>query len=385
MKEVKVVVLGNDHTNSLGVAQSLGCAGFYVVAAVWGCKTGMVAASQYVKEIITANTPQGCIYRIINNIPQEVYPIPIIACCDNAAVALEENRDILTPRFMFEYTTGPYSIRQLGVKELQVNLAQRCGFEVPQSQMIESIAELGEGVSFNPPYIIKSLVSMEGSKGDLIVCRTLEQLQEQASKVLKRTPRILVQQYIEHDYEISILGCGMSSGGCVTPAIENKLTIFPRNVGLVCLAYVDKLQDGDVKENISRLIETIGYVGLFSVEMMHCKYDDKLYFTEINLRNDGANAFIHKYGVNLPAIHVRDLLGREQVCETKVSPGYYLWEMHHFLSLLHRETSLKQWWCDIRKSRGFLTYLKEDRKPFYKQFSNYFLAKLHIRREKNYE
>lgn len=381
----KIIILGNDHTNSLGVAQSLGSAGFYVIAAIWGLKTGLVAASRYVKEIISAKSPQQCINKIISDIPNETYPIPIIATCDGAAVTLEDYRKILIPRFVFEYTSGPYSIRQLSVKELQVELADKYGFNVPKSQLIESVSELNEKALFNPPYIIKALISMEGSKNDLIVCQTFEQLQKQATIVLNRTPRILVQQYIEHDYEISILGCGLKNGSCKTPAIENKLTIYPKNVGLECLSYVDVLAEEDIKQCIHRLVQHIGYVGLFSVEMMHCKTDNKFYFTEINLRNDGANSFILKYGVNLPAMHVRDLLGLEQENPCKVFPGYYIWEMHHFLSLLHRDISLGQWFREIRKSRGFLTYHKDDPKPFYKQFTNLFLAKFHLRQQKSYE
>lgn len=30
------------------------------------------------------------------------------------------------------------------------------------------------------------------------------------------------------------------------------------------------------------------------MEMMHSKTDDEFYFTEINLRNDGANSFVYK-------------------------------------------------------------------------------------------
>lgn len=63
-----------------------------------------------------------------------------------------------------------------------------------------------------------------------------------------------------------------------------------------------------LKKCIENLVSAAGYVGLFSVEMMHCKDDDKFYFTEINLRNDGAEAFVTKYGANLPLNHVEDLL-----------------------------------------------------------------------------
>lgn len=383
----KIIILGNDHTNCLGVAQSMGLAGYNVVAAVWGKKTGLLAKCKYVCEVISGRDAQICIEHISRRFANHSHPIPIIACCDGAAVALEKNKELLGEKFLFEHTRSNYSLRQLATKKLQVELAQQSGFNVPKSLMVETIEDFPSEMPFNPPYIIKALVSMEGSKNDLIICGTYEDLEKQANVVLQRTSRILIQQYIERDYEISILGCGRLCGDCIAPAIEYKLTLHPKNVGLECLAYIDKLEENsEIKQCVNRLINKIGYVGLFSVELMHCKTDGKYYFTEVNLRNDGANAFILKYGVNLPYIHVNDLMGKKADNEcSNLKPGYYIWEMHHFLSLLHREISLWQWVCEIRKSRGFLTYLKSDRKPFYKQFSNYIKDVFHLYKKENYD
>ena len=80
----------------------------------------------------------------------------------------------------------------------------------------------------------------------------------------------------------------------------------------------------NIINSISNLIRTIGYVGLFSVEMMHCKTDEKFYFTEINLRNDGAESFVTKYGANLPLNHIEDLLGEPLTVQTEEHPGYYI-------------------------------------------------------------
>ena len=202
---------------------------------------------------------------------------------------------------------------------------------------------------------------------------------------LNYTKNVLLQQYIEHDYEISILGCGLLSGKCIIPVVENKLTLYPKYVGLECLANMQPLEECIIKKNIENLIETTGYVGLFSVEMMHCKNDDKFYFTEINLRNDGAEALVTKYGANLPLNHIEDLLGLPLTEQKEIHPGYYIWDMHHFLSLIHRDISLITWIKDIRKSKGFMLYFKEDKKPFFKQYTNWILSKLHLRKNESYK
>lgn len=227
------------------------------------------------------------------------------------------------------------------------------------------------------------MVSCEGAKTDIRVCHNIDELKINLNS-LQYTTKVLLQQYIERDYEISILGCGLKNGTAIIPCVENKLTLYPKNVGLECLANMQPLEDIQIIQSIQNLIKAIGYVGVFSVEMMHCKLDNKFYFTEINLRNDGANSFVYKYGVNLPLNHIEDLFDEKLTQFTKLSPGYYIWDMHHFLSLVHREISLKQWLDELRKSQGFLTYFSDDRKPFFKQYTNLLLSKLHLRKNEQY-
>ena len=370
----RVVVLGNDHTNSLGIAQSMGRAGFEVLPFVWGVKSGMLRHSRYVKQLYSAKDAQACVDLMIKVFSNEKGKTPIIACCDLAALTLEANKERLEQNFLFEYATN-YTLEYLAVKEHQVNLALEVGFNVPRTWVLDSIEELPQDVCF--PCLIKPLVSSKGAKSDIKVCRTMEELHTNY-RSLRYTEKVILQQYIEHDYEISILGCGKKNGEVQIPCVENKLSLYPKNVGLECLANMQPLDDDEINRSIQTLIKRIGYVGLFSVEMMHNKADGKFYFTEINLRNDGANSFVLKYGVNLPLIHVADLQDKAHPTFNTFQPGYYIWEMHHLSSLLHREIGLRQWVKEIRKSKDFLTYFREDKIPFFWQFVSPFLRKLHL-------
>lgn len=377
----KVIIFGNDHTNSVGVIQSLGKAGFKSIGLLYGSKTDLVISSYYTSNIITAKDPQSCIEKLLSTDFDEDSKIPIIATCDKAALTLEQNVDRLKDQFIFEYSSK-YQLHYLVKKENQVRLAAEVGFNVPKSWNLKDSKVIPDDVCF--PCIIKPLVSCEGAKSDIRVCHTMDELIENLN-TLHFTHNILLQQYIERDYEISILGCGLTSEKCLVPAVENKLTLYPKHVGLECLANVQPLMDDSIKSNIERLITSIGYVGLFSVEMMHSKTDGKFYFTEINLRNDGAESFITKYGANLPLNHIEDLLGLPLTEQKEFYPGFYIWEMHHFLSLIHRNISIYTWLKEIKQSNGFLLYFKDDTRPFYKQFSNYFLTKLQLRKNESYK
>jgi predicted ATP-grasp superfamily ATP-dependent carboligase len=376
----KVVILGNDHTNSLGLTQTLGKSGYQVYAFLWGSKTGIVSSSKYASKVIGTRTIQDCIDLILQEFATENILIPIIACCDSAALALENNKERLAGKFVFEYSTI-FPFEYLFKKENQVRLAIESEFNVPKTWNLSDSKQVPDDVIF--PCLIKPLVSCEGAKSDIHVCRNMKELKHNLNS-LKYTTQVLLQQYIERDYEISILGCALKNGDCIIPAVENKLTIFPKNVGLECVANMQFLDNKQIISCIQNIIKSTGYVGVFSVEMMHCRLDDKFYFTEINLRNDGANTFVYKYGVNLPLNHIEDLLGKPLTTFSDFHPGYYIWDMHHFLSLLHRETSIKDWFLELRKSQGFITYFAEDKKPFFKQYSNWILSKLHIKKNEQY-
>lgn len=375
-----VIVLGHDHTNSLGIVQALGSIGYYMVAFVWGNRTGLVKSSRYAKEVYGSKDAQACIDLMIEKLGNKGTQFPIIACCDDAAIALERNKEKLKGSFLHEYSTH-YTLDYLSQKEVQVQMALDAGLTAPKTWHLKDCKEIPTDVVF--PCLIKPRVSSKGAKSDIRVCRNVDELIKNLN-TLEYTSDVLLQQYIERDYEISILGCGLKEKEAIIPCVENKLTLYPKNVGLECLANVQPLEDEEIIKGIKNLIKSIGYVGVFSVEMMHCKYDNKFYFTEINLRNDGANGFIVKYGVNLPLNHIEDLLGKPLTTFTDFKPGYYIWEMHHFLSLLHSEIGFKQWVAELRKSEGFLTKFHKDMKPHYKQFYDWFLQKLHLKKYERY-
>lgn len=377
-----VIVIGNDHTNTLGIVQVLGRSGNVMRAYLWGAKTGFVKSSNYIDKVYSAKDEQACVELILKNEAAPGVRIPIIATCDSAALVLERNKTDLTPFFIFEYSKT-YSIEHLLSKEYQVKYAMAAGFNVPRTWTLEDGSPIiPEDLLF--PCLIKPQISSQGAKVDIRICKSIKDLKINL-KTLKHTKRVIIQQYIERDYEISILGVGLKTGEVIIPCVENKLTLYPKNVGLECLANMQPLEDDKIIRPIKNLIKDIGYVGPFSVEMMHCRLDNRFYFTEINLRNDGANSLVYKFGVNLPLNHIEDLLDLPITKFDSFAPGYYIWDMHHFLSLVHRELSFLQWLSDLKKSKGFMTYFHDDKKPFFKQYTNWLLSKLCIIKDKYYE
>ncbi len=369
---MKAIVVGSDGQNTVGVIQCLGREGITVFAYLFSEDTGIVSSSKYVKKTFFSETISECINQLIIDGREQTNKIPIVACSDIVASQLEINKNELCKYYIFEHTTSEYTINEVLNKPIQLKIAKESGFMVPS--FYDNADEQGNGIHF--PCIIKPMISKEGSKSDLRVCYDLKTYLSNLSS-LKYTKKYIVEQYIERDYEISIIGCGLSNGDCLIPAIEYKLTLYPLYTGLECLAKIEEFKDAKLIDCIKKFIKRIGYVGLFSIEMMHSKTDGEYYFTEINPRNDGANSFILKYGVNLPMAHVMDLLGTEYNWNAqKKKPGYYIWDIHHLKSFVHKDISIKQWISEIVKSKGFLMFDIHDMKPFFKQYTNWLNRKI---------
>ncbi len=379
----KVIILGNDHTNTVGLIQSFGKKRIYVIVVVWGVKTGIVKKSRYLSEFYSACDVDKCLEFVAVKLVNSNDTYVIIPGCDLAAIKLEEYREKFPSNVLYQFVKGTYKIHELENKELQVKVASKAGFDIPWSYKIDSLSQIPSNLDY--PCLIKPLASYQGSKSDLLICNNLVELRRNLELVLSRTSQVLLQRYIKKDNEYTIIGCGLKDGSVYIPFICQKLEIYPPKVGLESVIETIDFPSG-IKEACIQYIRSIGYCGLFSIELMHSEEDLKYYFTECNLRNDGDNGFVLHAGCNVAYVHYSDMIDNmnEIMHFKECDKNIYIWDMHHFLSLLHRDISLKQWISDIKRSKGLLMYFPEDSGPFFKQYTNWILEKLHIRKPNNY-
>lgn len=171
----KVIVFGNDHTNSVGVIQSLGKAGYRSIGLVYGFKNDFVKSSKYVERVISAKDAQACIDKLVEANFNTQERMPIIATCDMAALTLERNKERLKDRFLFEHAIN-YTLDYLAKKENQVRMAIDAGFNVPKSWNLNDTKQIPDDVTY--PCLIKPLVSCEGAKSDIRVCCSREELEK---------------------------------------------------------------------------------------------------------------------------------------------------------------------------------------------------------------
>lgn len=264
-------------------------------------------------------------------------------------------------------------------KDLQIKLAVKHKFNVPYSMCFSKPFFVPESMVY--PCIVKPLVSCLGDKRDILIAQNTEELKDILENRVCFSESVIIQQFIDKDYEYDMMGCAYKNGEVYIP-LSDRMVKFNRQLqDTSTVSYIEPL-DAEIAvevEKIKTLMNDIGYVGLFSVEFMHNKKDGLIYFTEVNFRNDGENAFIVHEGVNLPFLHFQDLLDQPKKLFTPTTKSKkYIWEGVHFSNFIKKGISFREWLSDLKGVDGFLYYFKDDKAPFFYQFVNKIFRKFHF-------
>lgn len=374
----KAIVIGHDSLNALGLVQSLGREGVDVTAILECEKSELIRHSNYAKEIIPVSNFEEAVVVLLTRFAGEE-KIPVFPAADGVALTLNQNYERLEKHFLIEHSTGAYTIEQLMNKELQIELTIKHKFNVPYSVCVSKPFYVPETMVY--PCIVKPLVSCLGDKRDILIAQNAEELKNILEHRISFSESVIIQQFIQRDYEYCMMGCAFKNGHVYIPLTDRPIKFNHKLHEASTINYIEPIA-GEIAvevEKIKTLMNDVGYVGLFSVEFMHDKSKDIVYFTEINFRNDGTNSFIVHCGVNLPYLHYQDLLDLPHKIYTPISKTKkYIWEGIHFSNLITRGITFREWFSDLKGVDGFLYYFKDDKAPFFYQFVNKILRKFHL-------
>lgn len=369
----KIIVFGGNHHNTLGVVRSLGEVDCKPILVIHGASHSFVAKSKYIdKTHYVTDEKEGVDLLLEQYTRENVKPI-IICCSDGASSCIDENYDKLAPYFIFPNAEEKGRITKLMDKERMRLLAEKNKLRTPRTWTITKDKPVPESICF--PCIIKPLVSIEGSKSDIHVCKNYHELDQAISST--HSLHIQVQEYIDKDYEYQLIGCRIKNQNedhIIIPGISK--IIRSSSVSNTGFLKYSPLQEEEKEEldNVYAFIRATQYIGLFSVEFIVDK-DGNNFFMEINFRNDG-NAFAATgSGCNLPYIWCKGMLGEsiDKESTTIDKEKLVIPELIDFFqSVLTHKISFFKWTKDVIKSDIYLLYNKKDPKPFYDELKTYF-------------
>ncbi len=385
----KVLVIGGDHQNTLGVIEALGQKGVRSYVIILGqVRNSFVLKSKFVEKGWICENEDALVSSILDNFKPEKKKAVAIACCDDAANILDAHYEQLDQLLVIPTVNGVGTLISWTDKNKMTETAKRLGITIPPSWLISNTTIPADIVY---PCVIKPISSVNHGKKGFAKCANEKELITYFSSKKEGEP-VQAQQFIEKDFEFQFIGCSLHGGEeVIIPGLTHIETTTGFN-NLVFLRY-DRYDSSfeNTVEVSKRFVKETGYSGLFSIEFMRGK-DGKDYFLEMNFRNDGNGISVTSSGTNLPYIWYLYASGGDyngELARSSVKTTYMMPEISFFLSVINGEVSFREWLADCKKTTCYLTRFEDDMepyraliRPFRKKlplyFIRYVLIKLHI-------
>lgn len=355
MSEYTAIVLGDSFNNTLGLIRSLGKGGIDQRLILIGEQDRLfVSRSKYLNKgkVFKVRCIEDSL-DILKSLTNSSHRQVIICTNDIAATFVDAHEEELSLTYL-----TPMRGRHLGDymnKDMQCQLAQACGFDVPQSIVYHRGNPLPEKIGY--PLLLKPLVSIQGEKSDIHICNSLEQV-ETALQANSYCKDFLMQEYIEKEYEINLIGIS-TDWGILIPGGIRKIRHYPTiyspcSYGLY--ESIDKL-DIDIRP-VQKFMSKVGYRGPFSVELLH--KGNRNYFMEVNFRNDGLAYAATAAGANLAAIYMQFAGFPTHI---PVKDTYMMDLSIDYCHVKDGNLTFRQWFADFRRTGCQLNFNRHDVMP----------------------
>ena len=363
-KDIRIVVIGGDHYNTYGIVRSLGEAGLRLYVIILGRDKGksFVLKSRYIANGFCCRTQENAIAVLLHNFSTTSKNI-LICCSDEAEELILDHYDELKDKYVLPVCKDYKETVRLMNKDAITDLANKYEIRTPQTWHVVNRIVPDDIVY---PVITKPLVSTQGHKSDIVLCKNGDELKA-IVRDEERCADYLVQEYIEFEKEVSILGAVLVNGEVVFSGCIDKLRtcmIGTTSFGVM----VDNSILGDNVAKLESMMKHTGYRGLFSAEFL--KKGENFYFLEVNFRNDGNTYVATASGNNLPLQYVYSITEQQIVEANPHYPCYFMLDIEDFLARGRNGVTLIQWNRDKRQADCFLVYNKKDKKPFERKIMN---------------
>lgn len=370
MRSSKIIVIGGDYHNALGIVRSLGRRGVIPDVILLGdVVDGYIEKSKYTGKVHRCQTHND-ILNILDKYKCQDEKIVLITASDEIASLLDKNYETLYPYFYFPNCGQQGRLTHWLNKSVMCEQAINVGLNVPSSILYHKGEQVPSNIDF--PCITKAISSIEGHKSDTIVCKDVEELIKFISSNKNLCNIIQIETFIEKDFEFQLFGLSLNGGEEIIipghshiyrPGIQNEYYF----------QYIEN--DDSFKETLAKtkdFIKSVSYSGTFSVEFIRGR-DGIDYFLEMNFRNDGNAICVTDAGYNLPYVWYLYNTGgdyKQELLNSTFTNVNFCPDLIYFWHMLAGELTFGEWWKTRRSSNSFTTYDKQDKKPYYYNIVN---------------
>lgn len=367
-KDLRVLVIGGDHENTLASVRALGLDGIAFDLVIHGGLLGreaMIVASKYAPEPLycegTYDAVRGAIEAWIGESdPSNCVFLP---SSDLAALVVDECFRPLGAKAS-GFLGERWRICDLMDKLAQSQWAAARGIPVAEGIEVD-FGVSGDKSPIELPVILKPAVSAEGRKSDIRICHDGEEYAEASGFFADAGyKRALVQALVDYEYEITCVGLIRLDGTSVWRAYAKEV-VYPEGRGSIACGRLET--DPLVLEVIDGVLQTMareGYRGLCDIEFF--RTPERVILNEINFRQSGIAAFPFYEGLLLPSLWARELLGRPKGAALDYpSESYHVvYESGYFRYVRETGGGVQEWLRALGEHGGKNLLFAGDNGPF---------------------
>lgn len=366
---MNVIILGDNHNNTLSLLRSLGEEGHYIVLLLHKIKHNYANKSKYVKTCRLIEEGDDIIQIIIDSAKCLNDKPALFTCDDHDASFIEDHRGELSEFCYCEGGSGDKNINCYRNKDVSNTLAEELGFVIPKNVVLDREDEAAiEELKY--PVMLKANNSIHGGKEVQEICYDSQTLSASLKKIPPESYPVQVQEFIEKEFEIMLQGCSCNGGKEVICEVANRrIRVYPFTYGAcsygkgIEIDCDDKLKD--LRAKVVAFLRRIEYSGQFSAEFLY--YKDTYYFLEVNLRNDGTAYLSTKCGYNLSHLYCQSLKrdSDTNIHNKRFVPSFYMNSVGDLHYVIKRKISFFSWIKDFVRTGCHSHYNPKDKRVYF--------------------
>lgn len=364
------IVFAIEHYNPLGVIRSLGEKGIRPIYIAEKGKAALASKSKYISKCHYVDTVEegfNLLMREYGNFDEEQKPF--LFCTDDHTMGYIDDRyDEIAGKFIYFNAGKNGGINKYIDKGEILRLAKECGLEYAETIVCDK-GEFPEGLKY--PIITKSISpNVGGWKSDVFICRNEEELKNAYLKI--QAPRVLLQRYIEKKNELEYYGFAINHGKNVFISMAaDYLYLIPGYYSPYMNVFTPPYQD--VQDKIAKMLEKVGFEGIFSVEFIRDQ-EDNLYFLEINFRIATWTYSSTVAGMNIPYLWAKSMEEKRIPPDAKIKFDTFramVEPIDYGKRVDTGKASVAEWAKDFKQAKCTYYFNTNDMEPYQSMIENW--------------
>ena len=379
----KIIIVGADHHNTLAAIRCFGS---------MDCRIEVLFTSTTSKDIneikcsyskyckgkasIVSRDEKAIVEWLMKYGKEDGEKVILFPCTDFVQYAFDLYYNILEKDFIFPgIINNPGRVSFLMDKWNQSVYAKEHHFPMAKTweYNLEDTGKLPQDMIY--PCIVKPDLSAHGSKADISICKTSDELYSILQTFKKKGYcNVLIQQFIKKDYEVCAFGCLVNVDDCEDSTNDiiqkanygcyiRKLREYPIGGG-GSLTYAVTIEDARIHKLLQQILFVLyleGFRGNYDIEFLVCS--EEVYLNEINFRHSGNGFALIKFGIPAPYISCLGLIGNTDYINYphKVKAGLYLIdELNDIEHIREYRLNFFSWAFDYIRSKAYAKFMLQD-------------------------